>query len=72
VFGVVILLPRTYWRRRSRSDLLLEWCHSSVSSTRSFLRQLITAGSALKRWMTTLLAGRSKAVARGATPHRDL
>jgi hypothetical protein len=56
----VILLPRTYWRRRSRSDLLLEWFRSSVRSARSFLRQLTTAGSAPKRWMTPLLAGRSK------------
>jgi len=57
---VVILLPRTYWRRRRRLDLLLQWFRSSVRSVRSFLSQLIAAGSAPKRWMTPLLAGRPK------------
>jgi hypothetical protein len=48
-------------------DLLFQWLRSSVRSVSSLLSHLIAAGRTVNRWVTALLAGRSKRRARGDT-----
>jgi len=56
----VILLPRTYWRRRSRIDLVLQWLRSGWRSTWSQLNRLVPTSGARKRSLDPLPAGRQK------------
>jgi len=53
-------MPRTYWRRRSRFDVVLQWVRSGLRSAWSQLNRLVPTSGARKRSLDPLPAGRPK------------